>query len=67
VDVDDALASHDQLLGQQLSQAGGVLHGPGPLREVCCPAERALKLGRSGSHFELGQALFFLVDCHRSV
>lgn len=67
LDVDDPLASPDELLSQEVAQAGGVLDRPGPRREPLGPGEQPLELSGPRAHSDFGQGLLGLVDRHGGV
>ncbi len=65
--IEHPLPGSDQLLGQQVPQAGRALHRPGPLRPGRRPGYEPPGLSRAGPHPQLAQRLLGHADRHRRV
>jgi hypothetical protein len=62
--VEDPLAGGQELLGQQVPQAAGAFHGPGPLRPGRGPCQQPPGLHGTGGHPQLAQRLLGPADRH---
>ena len=65
--VQDLLPGGDELLGDQMAQASGAFHRPGPLRPRRRPGDQLLSLNSRSADPQLAQRLLRRIDDHRRV
>ncbi len=65
--VQHPLADGDELLGQQVTEPGSALHGPGPVRPRGRPRDQLLRLAKRCADPDLAQRLLARADHHRGV
>jgi hypothetical protein len=63
--VQDPLPGGGELLGEQVTQAAGAFHRPGPLRPRRRPGDQLLSLSSRSADPQLTQRLFRQIDDHR--
>jgi len=67
LDIKDPLTRRQQLLGQQVTQPGGALDRPGPLRPGRRPRQQPLRLRHRSTHPQLTQRFLRCADRHRGM